>query len=207
MIGRMGKVARPIASKEQTTTQNSWWDECDFVQAGDWWLLVLLTFSPYWCKFSPGSHLVQVLTWWKRVRSGAPALTSPFSACRINTFFNNLNLVWSVKRCVFKELDPRGRTVRNIREKKRFTVQGMPWRYLGESRATSIYQQNFLQAIVDCWNQNTNQLELGSFTLGWVKISMGWVKTEKSWIYIYILAHHHYNIRALLSELLREALL
>ena len=47
MIGRMGKVDRPIAPKEQTTTQNSWWDECDVVLVvfgdlviGDGWKLV-----------------------------------------------------------------------------------------------------------------------------------------------------------------------
>ena len=43
-----------------------------------------------WC-------MLVLLTWWKRVRSGVPALTRPFSACRISTFFSNLNLVWSVK--------------------------------------------------------------------------------------------------------------
>ena len=78
---------------------------------------------------------MMVVAWWKSVRSGFPALTSPFSAWRTSTFFKNMNLVGN---SYFFSLQKREGTVRNMRQKKRFTAQMFPPSILRQFKCTFI---------------------------------------------------------------------
>ena len=132
--------------------------------------------------------MLVLLTWWKRVRSGVPALTRPFSACRISTFFSNLNLVWSVEnwkgrfsKIKIQEVEPceiLGRR-RGLWSK---ACQADTWDNAELLICIMKIQEivDFLKRSFSLWNQNTN-----------------FVQPTRAWLFGavdivgYIVAHHH----------------